>query len=272
LTHAREIAGRVEDLRTFDEVTTMIAVATYFGPTPAGEALDRTTEILADARLTPLARGVVTSLRGGCRAMLGELDQALADHEAADRIVRDFGLPVWHSVIYMIRGAIADMYGDPIAAESAHRRSYEILDEWGDQGYLSTAAANLAASLAELGRLEEAERFAQIGREAAAEDDVASQSGAEAAWAIVLSARDDLDGALVAARRSISAAADSDMYLVLGDLHLNLSRILAKTGQSGEAVEAARKALSFFDRKGVVPALARAEAFLAELGAAPDLR
>jgi tetratricopeptide (TPR) repeat protein len=272
LTHAREIARRAEDHRTFDEVTTMIAAATYFGPTPAEQGLVRTTEMLTDARLTPLARGVVTSFRGGCRAMLGELDQALVDQEAADRIVRDFGRPLWHSVIYMIRGAIADMYGDPIAAESAHRRSYEILDEWGDQGYLSTAAANLAASLAELGRLEEAERFAQIGREAAAEDDVASQSGADAAWAMVLSARGDLDGALVAARRSISAGADSDMYWGLGELHLNLSRILAKAGQSGEAVEAAREALSFFDRKEVVPAVARAEAFLAELGAAPDLR
>jgi hypothetical protein len=62
------------------------------------------------------------------------------------------------------------------------------------------------------------------------------------------------------------------MYWGLGELHLNLSRILAKAGQSGEAVEAAREALSFFDRKEVVPAVARAEAFLAELGAAPDLR
>ena len=196
LTHAREIAGRAEDLRTFDEATTMIAVATYFGPTPAGEALDRTTEILADARLTPLARGVVTGLRGGCRAMLGELDQALADHEAADRIVRDFGLPVWHSVVYMIRGSNCRHVRRPNRVRRPHiAGATRSSTSAGDQGYLSTAAANLAASLAELGRLEEAERFARIGREAAAEDDVASQSGAEAAWAMVLSARGDLDGA-----------------------------------------------------------------------------
>jgi tetratricopeptide (TPR) repeat protein len=162
------------------------------------------------------------------------------------------------------------MYGDPIAAESAHRRSYEILDEWGDQGYLSTAAASLAASLAELGRLEEAERFARIGGETAAEDDVASQSGADAAWAMVLSARGDLDGAIVAARRSISVAADSDMYWGLGELLLNLARIRAKAGQADEAIEATREALSFFDRKGVVPAIARTEAFLAELGTGRD--
>jgi predicted ATPase/class 3 adenylate cyclase len=268
LSHAHELAGRGEDQLTLGDVTGMIAAATYFGPTPAGEGLDRTTELLADARLTPVSRAAVRAFRGGCRAMLGEFDEAQEDIEAADRILRDLGLPVWHSVVYQIRGRTAELFGDLVAAEAAHHRSIEILEEAGDQGYLSTAATNLAASLAELGRVDEAEHFALIGREAAAEDDVASQSGAEAAWAMVLSKRDDLDGAIIAAQRSISVAADSDMYFDLGAFHLNLSRILAKAGQAVEAVEAAREALSFFERKGVVPAVAVAEAFIAELGAA----
>ena len=130
---------------------------------------------------------------------------------------------------------------------------------------VTTVAAALAASLAELGRLEEAERFAQIGREAAAQDDVASQSLAVAAWAMVQSARGDLEGALVAARRSISVAAGIDDYFDLGKLHLILSRILVQRGQAAEAEEAAREAQSLFDRKGVIPAVSRAQALLAEL-------
>ena len=269
LTHAHELARRAEDHHTFDEVTEMTVGAMYFGPTPAKEALDRITEMLSDALVSTRSKSVVRAFRGGLQAMVDELDQALEDFEAADRVLREFG-PLWSGVIYMLRGLTAGMYGDPVRAEAAHRRHYEILEEAGDQGYLSTVAATLAASLAELGRLDEAERFAQIGREAAAEDDVASQSLAEAAWAMVLSARGDLDGAVVAARRSISVAADSDMYFDLGKLHLNLSRILAKMGQAAEAVEAAREALSFYVRKGIVPAAARATASLAELGAAPD--
>lgn len=201
--------------------------------------------------------------------MVGELDQALEDFDAADRILRDLG-PLWSEVIYMLRGLTAAMYGDPVRAEAAHRRHYEVLEEAGDQGYLSTVAATLAASLVELGQLEEAERFARIGREAAAEDDVASHSAAEAALAMVLSARGDFEGATLAAQRSISVAAGSDMYFELGKLHLNLAGILAKTRQTDEAVEAAREALSYFDRKGVVPAIARTHALLAELGAARD--
>ena len=163
------------------------------------------------------------------------------------------------------------MYGDAASAEAAYRTMYEILDEAGDEGHMSTAATNLAWALAQLGRLEEAEGFAQIGRQTAAEDDVASHCEADAAWGLVLAGKGDLDDAIDMARRSISVAAGSDMYLILGELHLNLARILAKAGQADEAVDAAREALSFFNRKEVVPAIARTEAFLAELGAGRDL-
>jgi class 3 adenylate cyclase/tetratricopeptide (TPR) repeat protein len=270
LTHAHEIARRADDRHSLDEIAETMVGAMYFGPTPVEEALDRTAEMLSDSLLSPPSRGLVTGFRGGLRAMAGELDRALEDYEAAERILRDFGL-LPGGIILMQRGLTAAMYGDPVRAEAAHRRHYEVLEEAGDQGYLSTVAATLAASLAELGQLEEAERFARIGREAAAEDDVASHSAAEAALAMVLSARGDFEGATVAAQRSISVAAGSDMYFELGKLHLNLAGILAKARQTDEAVEAAREALSFFDRKGVVPAVARTEAFLAELGAAPDL-
>jgi class 3 adenylate cyclase/tetratricopeptide (TPR) repeat protein len=271
LTHALEIARRADDRATIDEVTENMAGALFFGPTPAEEALALTTEMLTDAQLTRRSRVALIGFQGGLHAMVGELDQALEKNEAAARLLRDSGLPlVWLGAVNMLRGEIADMYGDWVGAEAARRKHYEILDEAGDQGYLSTAAGQLAASLAELGRLEEAEHFARICREAAAEDDVASQSTAESVWAMVLSARGDLDGAIVAARRSISAAADSDMFVAIGEFHLTLSRILAKRGEVAEAVEAAREALSFFDRKGVVPAVARAKAFLAELGTPPD--
>jgi class 3 adenylate cyclase/tetratricopeptide (TPR) repeat protein len=269
LTHAHEIARRADDRHSLDEVTEGMVGAMYFGPTPAEEALDRTDEMLSDSLLSPLSRGLVRGLRGGLQAMTGELDRALEDYEAAEWILRDFGLlPV--GVIHMLRGLTAAMYGDPVRAEAAHRRHYEILEGAGDQGYLSTVAATLAASLAELGQPEEAERFARIGREAAAEDDVASHSSAEAALAMVLSARGDFEGATVAAQRSISVAAGSDMYFELGKLHLNLAGILAKTRQTDEAVEAAREALSYFNRKGVVPAIAKTQALLAELGATRD--
>jgi tetratricopeptide (TPR) repeat protein len=269
LARARELADRSGDLLTIDHATAFTAGAMFHGPTPAQEALDAIAGILDDARLTPVARAGIDGFRGGFHAMLGELDRAEETFDVSNSFFRDLGLPLWGSSAFERRGDTARMYGDEESAEAAYRTMYEILDEAGDQGHLSTAAANLAWALAQLDRLEDAERYARIGREAAAEDDVASQSIAEAALALVLAGNGgDLDEAIDIARRSISVAADSDMYLILGELHLNLARILAKAGQANDAVDAAREALSFFVRKGVVPAVARTEAFLAELGAA----
>ena len=267
LARARELADR-SDALTFNLATSFTAGAMFHGPTPAQEALDAIAGILADARLTPVARAGIEGFRGGCHAMLGELDRAQETYDVSERFFRDLGLPLWESSAFERRGDTARMYGDAASAEAAYRTMYEILDEAGDEGHMSTAATNLAWALAQLGRLEEAEGFAQIGRQTAAEDDVASHSEADAAWGLVLAGKGDLDDAIDMARRSISVAASSDMYLILGELHLNLARILAKGGQADEAVEATREALSFFNRKEVVPAIARTEAFLAELGAA----
>ncbi len=269
LARARELADR-SDALTFDLATSFTAGAMFHGPTPAQEALDAIVGILDDPQLTPVARAGIDGFRGGCHAMLGELDRAQETYDVLDRFFRDLGLPLWGSSAFERRGDTARMYGDAASAEAAYRTMYEILDEAGDQGHMSTAATNLAWALAQLGRLEEAGRYARIGRETAAEDDVASQSEADAAWALVLAGKGDLDKAIDMARRAISIAAGSDMYLILGELHLNLARILAKAGHA-EAVEATREALSLFERKGVVPAVARTRAFIAELGAGRDL-
>jgi tetratricopeptide (TPR) repeat protein len=269
LARARELADRGGDLLTFDGAAAFTAGAMFHGPTPVGEALDAIVGLLADARLTPVTRAGIDGFRGGCHAMLGELARAQELHELSGRFLRDLGLPLSESSSFERQGDMARMYGDSASAEAAYRTMYEILDEAGDRGHLSTSAANLAWALAELGRLEEAERYATIGREMAAEDDVASQSVADAAWALVLAGKGDLDEAIDMARRSISVAAGSDMYLVLGEFHLNLARILAKAGHADEAVDAARKALLFFERKGVVPAVARTKTFLTDLGAEP---
>ena len=77
----------------------MIAAATYLRADAGPRGARRTTGILADARLTPLARGVVTACEEVAESCLVSSTRRSADHEAADRILGDFGLPVWHSVI-----------------------------------------------------------------------------------------------------------------------------------------------------------------------------
>ena len=64
LARARELADRSGAL-TFNLATSFTAGAMFHGPTPAQEALDAIAGILADARLTPLARAGSRGSEGG---------------------------------------------------------------------------------------------------------------------------------------------------------------------------------------------------------------
>jgi hypothetical protein len=63
-----------------------------------------------------------------------------------------------------------------VATAEAHlRRDDEGLEAMGEKGYLVTTAAFLAQAIAAQGRPEEAERFIEVSREAAGEDDLSAQ-------------------------------------------------------------------------------------------------
>jgi tetratricopeptide (TPR) repeat protein len=132
-------------------------------------------------------------------------------------------------------------------------------------GIKTTHAGALATYLARLGRLEEAERFAAIGR-SAAEDDLSSQSIAGTAETIVLAARGDLEGAEDLARAVVAMVADAEWPQPQGDAWMELARVLRAAGRPSEAEQASREALALYERKGDRPSVDAAMTFLDELG------
>ena len=62
--------------------------------------------------------------------------------------------------------------GDPIRAEAEMRRGYDLLEQAGEKGYLSTMAYHLAEALARQGRDDEALRVTEVSEELGDEDDV----------------------------------------------------------------------------------------------------
>jgi tetratricopeptide (TPR) repeat protein len=83
--------------------------------------------------------------------------------------------------------------------------------------------------------------------------------------ALVVLGRGEMEEAIDAARHSIGMAEGSDNHALVGELHLNLAKVLAQAGRLDEAVTAARDALALFDRKRIDPAAARTLEFLTEL-------
>jgi tetratricopeptide (TPR) repeat protein len=154
---------------------------------------------------------------------------------------------------------------DASAAESAFRATYVLLEESGDNGHLSTAAAELALALCHLERFDEAEGYAHGARALAAEDDLASQTTARAAEARVLSARGNHAEAVSLARDAVQLYAAAETPNYQAEMSMVLSEVLRSAGDLDEAAIAAREALGFFEAKANRPAAALARSLLDSL-------
>ena len=134
-----------------------------------------------------------------------------ASRGSPSRISEALGTKGFVAVHEQWLGGVELLAGDPVAAERAFRRSYEIHDEIDNEGNKSTASAFLALALCALGRFDEAELFAATARSVAAEDDLASQVVGRSAMALVLASRDAFDEAERLAREAVQMYARSGM-------------------------------------------------------------
>jgi len=199
------------------------------------------------------------------RAMTGDLDEGRRLAQEALAHCERFGLGFWSGVMYQELGAMENWAGDTSAAERAFRAYYDLLDATGDEGHGSTAAALLALALCSLGRFDEAEGYARIAVEAAAEDDNVSQAGGRAGQALVLSARGNYGEAVALAREAVAINASGQTPNYQGQVAMALAEVLRAAGDTAEARAAAREALGFYEAKGNLPAAAQARALLDSL-------
>jgi class 3 adenylate cyclase/tetratricopeptide (TPR) repeat protein len=183
----------------------------------------------------------------------------------ADSTLQALGLQLWRAFLLETLGYIELYAGDVAAAERAFREDYDILDELGDEGRKSTAAANLALTLCELGRFDEAEPLAAIAVSVAAEDDLASQTFGRSARALVLAARGELVEAERLAREAVDLYADAEDPNSQADAWLDLAKVQRMAGNTEDAARSARKALALYERKGNRHAAAATHVFIDQL-------
>jgi tetratricopeptide (TPR) repeat protein len=177
--------------------------------------------------------------------------------------VESFGLAFSVAGVLEELGELETWAGDAVAAERAFRRNYELLDRLGDEGHKSTGAAALARACFELGRHEDAARYAAIAREVAAEDDLASQALARTAQALVLAVRGNPDAANLA-REGVGMflEARSEAPNTVGDAWFDVAKVLWTLGEPDESAEAAGEALALYRQKGNRPASSLAKTFI----------
>ena len=228
------------------------------GAVPADEAL-----AILDEVLPPFPHPRTALHRAVLLGMLGRFDEAwaLANDATArlrDRIGDDGEWALAH---------IARFQGDHEAAVGYLRRYCAYLEAHHAHSYLSTSGPRLARELWALGRADEGEPFAQLGRSIGDKEDFATQMTWRQAQALIESTRGAYDEAERLAREAVAIGENTDTLNNLGDAYLDLAEVLRASGRVDEARAAAEQALERYERKRNLAMAAQARARLAELEA-----
>jgi class 3 adenylate cyclase/tetratricopeptide (TPR) repeat protein len=203
---------------------------------------------------------------GQALALLGRLDEARAVLESLFDDLRELGntngvAQVEVDGIMLVEELAGELGAAALAGESGCRG----LEKEGERGILSTHAPKLARILCRLGRLEEAEAWAEKGRELGAEDDALTHMLWRQAKALVLAKRVETDEAVRLAREAIVVALETDMLNEQGDAYADLGEVLELAGDPSGAAEAYERALDCYERKGNLASGARTREKIAQL-------
>jgi len=239
-------------------------ICRLYGTTPVPELLAWLDEHEVSARRDHWARAA----RGSALAMLGQFEdsRAILAETRADLGERGGGVEL--ATITGIESAEVELLaGEPSVAAELAAKGCSRLEELGEQGFLSSAAATRAHSLYALGRLDEADAWAGRSAELGASDDAFTQIDWRQVRAKVLARRGEHAEAERVARESVAIGEGTDFLNGQADAHAALGEVLALAGQPPEAAAALATALERYERKGNLISAARTRARLAELGA-----
>jgi len=195
---------------------------------------------------------------GEARAILAETREGLADRGAGPDLGAMTG----------IESAMLELLaGDPVAAAEFGAEGCRHLEEMGERGFLSTAAATLAEALYALDRLDEADIWAGRALDLGSNDDAFTQLAWRQVRAKVLARRGQSDEAERLAREALAIADASDFLNGQGEANAALAEVLVCAGKADEATAALERALERYERKGNLVSAEHTRTRLGELRA-----
>jgi|GEM_PF-85780 len=241
---------------------TLLANALYWGPTPAGLAVTKITEVLERARHHPTVEATVLCFLAGLNSMLGDVGSAAGSLERARQIFEELGHRTGVAAHTLLAGEVWLISGDPERAAASLRPGYEMLTEMGAVGILSSVVAFLADAELQRGNLDEASTLADLCEELAPDDDVASQILCKTVRAQLETRLSRLDDALSLAMSAVLLAETTDFLNAQGRAGITLARVHAARGEFDQAKVVAQSAVRAFTAKGN---LAEAERAMVQL-------
>jgi tetratricopeptide (TPR) repeat protein len=204
-------------------------------------------------------------MRAALLAMLGQFDEARPiAHEAAEQL-RELSGEDDQGAEWL--AYIEEHAGDYESAARFMRQFCALLERRGHRSILSTYAPMLGRYLCILGRFDEAEPLAELGRQLGAADDVMTQTVWRQVQARVAATRGEHVKAEALAREAAAIAARTDGSNMRGAALFDLAEVLAAAGRTQEAAEALEQALERYERKKNLAMVVQVKPKLEELRA-----
>jgi class 3 adenylate cyclase/tetratricopeptide (TPR) repeat protein len=262
--HALEHARRAGYVRWERELPAWKGTALVFGPT----AVD---EVLRWYEQEQPQHSMALNERAVLEAMRGDFDEARALLAAADAAAVELGETVWRAGGGMAEWEVETLAGDASTAEKAARSTCQLLEQLGETGFRSLAVGQLASSLYALGRLDEAERWAQTAKALASSDDVTSNMLWRQVSAKLAARGGRYADAERLAREAVGLGEKTDMLNWHASALSDLAEVYMLAGRPAESRAPLEQALVLYERKGNLVAAAKARSALGELQAVRPL-
>ena len=230
-----------------------LAAGLYYGPTPAGVAIDRCRALLEESATDRAASANLTVFLGGLEAMSGRVDIGRALAAKARAAFEEIGMSIGIANTYGAVAAAIELADDEVAtAETILRESCEQLDRMHEHALLATRASELGEVLLVQGKEDEAEAMIRKARDLAADDDVDAQTSWRIAEARRLVRRGSTAKSESLARAAVELSASTDMLNRSARSLLALAEALLRQSDEEKATEVIEEAIGMFERKGNV--------------------
>ena len=261
LAHARA-SGRHADAI---ECLSGIPFAVRYGPLPLDEAEARIhacREQGGDSLTVELA---AEGALAGIAAARGRFDEARIRAARARELCAELGHELDAAAAAQTDGYIERQAGDLAAAAAILRDGCERLQAFGERGVLATTALMLGDVLYAHGERREAEKWSDLGVDAAGSDDVATQALGNALRAKLAARRADHARAQALAVAAVELIGRTDFLEIQGDVLTDAAEVHELAGRADDAGRALRAALDLYERKGVAVSAERVRAKLEQL-------
>ena len=262
--HYARLAG---DAQEETEALWFLTGALHYGSMPAAEGLQRLEGLLGPASRYPTGHAPMSAKqrelvdatgRAGLEAMRGHLAQACELSGTAKTICDEADQALKRATVRQVTARVALLAGAPAEAEADLDRSFAILEQMGETGFLSTTAALRAEARYAQGEFDAALEATMAAERLAAPEDIEVQ----VLWRITKAKLSAHSGAFEDAGRlaeqAVLDAAKTDYLNLRADSHIALAMASSARGRQDEMRAAIARAVELYELKGNVVGARRA--------------